>query len=146
MVYNIKISCIKTNLKLVRDFLTQVLGKYISSESDINLLLVAVDEICANLIIHSHHCNPNEFIEVKCQPKEDGEFFFEIWDTNHSPFDLNRYSVPEMEQIIQGKKGGGIGLILVKRIVDQINFERVGSQNVCKMSKKVQIKSHKNNE
>jgi serine/threonine-protein kinase RsbW len=146
MVYSIKIACLKVNLKLVRDFLTQVLDEYVSSEEEINLLLVAVDEVCANLIIHSHHCNPNEFIEIKCYPNNENEIIFEIWDSDKPQFDFSGYALPDIQQLISEKKSGGIGLILVRRIVDQINFERVGEKNVCKMSKKIALKPHSAND
>jgi serine/threonine-protein kinase RsbW len=136
----------KANLKSVRDFLTHVLDKYVSSPEEINLLLVAVDEVCANLIIHSHECNPDEFIEIKCYPQADSEFVFEIWDSDKPQYDFTQHHVPDIQQLIHEKKSGGIGLILVNRIVDHINFERIGAQNVCKMSKKIARKAPFGNE
>jgi len=100
------------------------------------LLVLAVDELCSNLIIHSHKCNPDEQIEISLH-KENDEYIFEISDYNSSPFNVADYKAPDIHQIVTDKRNGGIGLILVKRIVDKIQFERKGARNICRISKRI---------
>ena len=79
MTYTTKISCNKSNLKYVRDFVSDVLEKYHISDIEVNLIVVAIDEVCSNLMIHSHGCNEDETLEVRIVNKGD-TFVFEILD------------------------------------------------------------------
>lgn len=135
MIKSIQVRCLKDNLKKVRTFVDDVLQKHYISATEINLMVLAVDELCANLIIHSHDCNPNEQIEVSIEKKEDN-FIFEIKDTSPPDFRHSEYQTPDVRQIINQRRSGGLGLILVNKIVDEIKFERQGVQNVCRFHKK----------
>ncbi len=136
MIHSIRISCLKNNLCRVRKFIEGALKQHSISPVDINLMVLAVDELCANLIIHSHDCNPKEDIEVSVSRK-DNQFVFEIKDESAPSFDLLSYKEPDMKEIIAEKRGGGIGLILVKKIMDEIQYERNGSANICRVSKRL---------
>ena len=136
MIHSIRISCLKNNLSRVRKFIEGALKQHAISPVEINLMVLAVDELCANLIIHSHNCNPKEDIEVSVRRK-DNQFVFEIKDESAPSFDLLSYKEPDMKEIIAEKRGGGIGLILVKKIMDEIQYERNGSANICRVSKRL---------
>ena len=121
MKYNRKVPCTKEQLKEIRGFVNNSLGQHGLSDVDISAMVLAIDEVCANLIIHSHHCNPKEFIEVIIivGPNEGVEF--RIIDEGVG-FDINEYDEPSIDDLIQSKRKGGIGLILVKKIMDDIDF------------------------
>lgn len=48
---SIRVNCTKKNLKLIRDFVTEYLRALALSDILMNQIVLAVDEICANLII-----------------------------------------------------------------------------------------------
>jgi len=133
MTYTTKISCNKSNLKYIRDFVSDVLEKYNISDVEVNMVVVAIDEVCSNLMIHSHRCNEKETLEVRILKREDG-FVFEILDKDEL-FDIGTYETPSIEKLIKDKSTGGIGLILVKKIMDKIQIEREGKMNVCRLFK-----------
>jgi serine/threonine-protein kinase RsbW len=133
MTYTKTVSCEKSSLKVVREFVAGTLQQHQISDSEINMIVVAIDEVCANLIIHSHHCNKEEHIEIRIIEKAKG-FMFEIRDQGET-FNISDYSVPSMEKIIKTKSSGGIGLILVTRIMDSIQVDREGTFNVCRLFK-----------
>ena len=133
MTYTKTVSCEKSNLKVVREFVAGILQQHRISDSEINMIVVAIDEVCANLIIHSHQCNKDEYIEIRIIEKAKG-FMFEIRDQGET-FNISDYSVPSMDKIIKTKSSGGIGLILVTRIMDSIQVDREGTFNVCRLFK-----------
>lgn len=137
MVHSIKISCSKSSLKDVREFAEKVLGNYDISDVDINLIVVALDEVCSNLIIHSHHCNEAEHITVQIK-EEDNILEFSIIDQGEI-FNITDYSVPSLDTLIKDKKAGGIGLILVKKIMDRIKIEKQDGLNICRMYKSLTV-------
>ncbi|MCC5945911.1 MAG: ATP-binding protein [Bernardetiaceae bacterium] len=135
MAKRIQIPCLKNNLKKVRDFVESFLKDHNVSAMDIQLMVLAVDELCANVIIHSHNCNPRDHIEVSVTNK-DNNFVFEIRDSHDAPFNYEDYKAPEMQEVIKERRGSGMGLILVRNIVDEIQYERDGTNNICRVSKR----------
>jgi len=139
MTYTTRISCDKANLKLVRDFVSDVLKGYSIPDTEVNLVVVAVDEVCSNLIIHAHNCNDQESIDIEISHNK-STFVFEIIDRG-SVFDISRYDAPSIDKIIKNKKMGGIGLILVKKIMDKIQIEQNGGRNICRLYKTLSLPS-----
>ncbi|WPP48849.1 ATP-binding protein [Catalinimonas niigatensis] len=122
MNYSFKVPCCKDRLQSIRDFVANILANYNLSEVDAHQLVLAVDEVCANLMIHSHHCNPKESIELIINIEEGAGITFEIRDEG-AGFDICDYKEPNLNDIIGTKRKGGIGLMLVRRIMDHIEFD-----------------------
>lgn len=138
MQYNYKVPCQKKKLVDIRFFISEVLKKHLDSEIDINSLVLAVDEICANLMIHSHQCNPSKCLELFVKIDEE-EIIFEIKDTGNG-FNIKEYKEPSINDIIIEKKKGGLGLMLVKRIMDNIEYIENKNSNVYRLRKKLVIR------
>ena len=136
MVYKFKIPCSKDKLGEIREFLQNVLSENAIPEVTINALVLAVDEVCANLIIHSHHCNPDENIELKVRLNGKSEITFDIIDHGVG-FNISDYEEPLISDIIKQKRKGGIGLMLVKRIMDKIKLIKGKKKNVYRLHKKI---------
>lgn len=122
MTYSFKVPCCKDRLQSIRDFVTNILSHYDLSDVDAHQLVLAVDEVCANLMIHSHHCNPHENIELNIRVEENSGITFEIRDEG-TGFDFCSYKEPDLNEIIGTKRKGGVGLILVRRIMDKIEYD-----------------------
>ena len=129
----IRVSCQKENLKTIRKFVSDHLEGIDFSISEKNLITLAIDEVCTNLMVHSHNCDPNNFIEITCQRKSHS-FICEIYDWG-IPFNILEYQTPELEEIIRKRRNGGMGLILVKKIMDKIEMTTENNYNVYTFSK-----------
>lgn len=136
MRHNLIIGCSKTNLVKIREFVLETLQETGLNEVESHKLVLAVDEICANLIIHSNHCNPSKSIEVAVDVQDQHKIIFIIKDHGEL-FDLNSYAEPTMEEIIASRRKGGVGLMLVKRIMDKIEFSTDKNCNICKLTKQL---------
>lgn len=135
MKYNYKVPCKKEKLIDIRSFIRGVLEKVGLSEIDISTLVLAIDEVCANLIIHAHSCNPNESIELEIIVSKE-QLEFNIIDKAEM-FDIGSYEEPSLDDIIKKQRKGGLGLILVKRIMDDIQIQTKNDCHVCKLIKKI---------
>jgi len=135
MQYNYTTPCSKKNLADIRSFISRILNNHINSEIEVYHMVLAVDEVCANLMIHSHKCNPKESIELFIDVKNH-EVIFEIKDTGNG-FNIKNYHEPTINEIIVEKKKGGLGLMLVKRIMDKVEFIKNEKSNICRLKKKI---------
>jgi len=138
MKYSYKVPCKKERLRDIRSFVKEVLEKLGLSDIDVSTLVLAIDEVCANLMIHSHQCNPDESIEVQIKQDKKEGLEFRIID-NAEMFNIVDYQEPSLDDIIKKQRKGGIGLILVKRIMDDIQIETKKHKSVCKLYKRIDL-------
>ena len=133
MNHKLNLSCSTAALAELRSFLQQNKAIFKLSEVDRHQVTLAVEEVCANLIIHSHACNPKE--EIHLEVKElNKKIIVEITDKGDA-FNLLDYKVPDLSQVIEEKRTGGIGILLVKKIMDEIEFESKNGKNICRLIK-----------
>jgi serine/threonine-protein kinase RsbW len=68
-----------------------------------------------------------------------GNVVFEIEDDG-TVFDINSFQEPSLDNLITIKRKGGLGIRLVKSIMDNIEYLTRDGKNVCRLSKKVHTK------
>jgi serine/threonine-protein kinase RsbW len=134
MKFNISVPSEKSNLQRIRAFIIDVLREQHLSDVEVHSMVLAVDEVCANLMIHSNNCSPNHSIAVEINIKSNSKIVFDIIDKG-SGFDIREYPEPDLKEIIRKRKKGGVGLLLVKRIMDDIDFITNKDYNIVRLTK-----------
>lgn len=135
MVKSLIIDCQVEKLKDIRMFIDTILKSIAVSDELRNLLVLAVDEVCANVIIHSQRLDASKNIEVKVCYKT-GNFVVEILDSG-LPFDPASISEPSLNTIISERRKGGLGLMLVRRIMDSVETHRENDTTIYRLVKKI---------
>lgn len=140
MKYSIKVPCCKSKLKTIRSFVDETLGQYVLSDIDLNMLVLAVDEVCANLIVHAdiEDKASEECIVLNILVRKN-TIVFEVIDHKDHGFDFSTYREPKIEDLIKSRRKGGLGLMLVRRIMDDVEFKTTDHINVCRMVKKMPV-------
>ena len=123
----------------MRDFIRKSLKTHVSSDVTLNEIVLALDEMCSNLMIHAHHCDPDHLLEITILTEQEGTVVFEIVDDG-TVFDINAFQEPALDKLITIKRKGGLGIRLVKSIMDSIEYLTRDGKNVCRLSKKVHAK------
>jgi serine/threonine-protein kinase RsbW len=136
MNYRYNIGCSLDNLKGIRDFVRTTLAENNVPEILISSMVLALDEMCSNVMIHAHHCNPDDLLELHIDQPNSNTFVFEIIDDG-STFDITQFTEPDLQTLIQDKRKGGIGIRLVKIIMDKIEYTKEGGRNICRLTKTV---------
>ncbi len=95
---------------------------------------MAVDEACTNIIEHAYRGEDIGEIEVVCSV-EPGTCKIEITDHGR-PFDPASIPEPKVGVSIDDVKPGGIGLHLMRQLMDEILFDFREQSNVLTMIKK----------
>jgi serine/threonine-protein kinase RsbW len=127
--------CDTKNLKSIRDFVSNNLLENKISTQQIELIVLAVDEICSNAMIHSNHSDASLLLDISLALNA-SELIVEVSDQGES-FSFDSYKELSLQELISQKKKGNMGLLLVKRIMDKIEYERNHETNICRMYKKV---------
>ncbi len=134
MNYQYNIGCSLTNLKGIRDFVRQSLKDHSLPEVEVSAIVLALDEMCSNLMIHAHHCNPDHMLELHIDTDRADRIVFEIVDDGNV-FDINQFHTPELGNLVHEKRKGGLGIRLVKSIMDSIEYTTRNGKNVCRLTK-----------
>jgi len=139
MKYKYKVGCSIENLKGVRDFIRTSLKNHGISDLEVSEMVLAMDEMCSNLMIHAHHCNPDDLFELNIHVEKNSPLIFELIDDG-TVFDINEFNTPALDSIVHEKRKGGLGIRLVKSIMDKIEYQKTGGRNICHLEKSVQFK------
>lgn len=124
------------NLALIREFVATVGAQAGMTEADVAKLELAVDEACANVIEHAYGHDASK--EVIIRANYDGESIsFEIVDTGKG-FDPTKITQEALEKLVLQRKSGGLGMRLIKTLMDEVHYEIVpGQKNELRMMKRI---------
>jgi len=133
----IRISCSRQNLQQVRDFVRGFLLATNRSELVVNQVVLAVDEVVANFVIHANGEDTTQFLDlllVLAGQRLD----IEIEDHGNTLFlPPGKVPTPDLRAYIQQGRKGGMGMALVSRIMDRVEFFERNSHTICHLSKEL---------
>jgi len=128
------------SLRLVSEFVTRAAQDAALDESEVYAVDMAVDEACANIIGHAYGGEGRGDIEITCRIGEDG--LTVVLRDRGRPFDPTKVPHPDLEAPLEGREEGGLGMFLMRRLMDRVEYEsRPGSGNVLTMVKRHQTAS-----
>ncbi|MFZ1322832.1 MAG: ATP-binding protein [Ignavibacteria bacterium] len=108
------------NLSLLRKFIEDKALAFGFDESSINQIILSVDEACTNIIKHAHKYNEKEIIEVDID-SNDNQFIIKL-SYKGKAFDPNNISNPDMNDYFNKFKVGGLGVPIMKKFMNKIEF------------------------
>lgn len=124
------------NLALIRDFVTSVGRQARMSDVDISNLELAVDEACANVIEHAYGHDRTKEVTIRAIFDE-SEMRISVIDSGKG-FDPSQVQSETLDQLINERKSGGLGMRLIKTLMDDVRYEIVpGQKNELHMTKKI---------
>ena len=135
MTSRLRIQCSRQNLQQVRDFVRDFLLADSHSDLLVNQVVLAVDEVVANFIIHANGEDASQFLDL-IMALTDRRLDVEIEDHGHTIFAPSITAPnPDMRAYIREGRKGGMGMALVSRIMDQVEFFERNAHTVCHLSK-----------
>jgi serine/threonine-protein kinase RsbW len=87
---------------------------------------LAAGEACENIICHGYKDEGCGEIEVRVRAQS-GELMIDLIDTA-PPFDPTSVPPPKIEERIEDQVGG-LGLPIIRRVMDEIEYSRQGNSN-----------------
>ena len=130
----LRIACSRIHLQQVRDFVRNYLSSRQLSEVTVNQVVLAVDEVVANFIIHANGEDENQFLDLELAFDEHN-INVEIADHGDTIFLPTAHQNPNLRDYIREGRKGGMGMTLVNRLMDRVEFFTRGNHTVCHLSK-----------
>lgn len=122
-------------LNAVQNFLEETLTEYGLSKKDICIFLIASDEVFSNVCRYSKA--KEAAVECSVQGNsENGRIVLKIEDDG-TAFDPLEKPVPDVESPLEHRKQGGLGIYMVRKLMDAVTYRRIDGKNSLLMAKKV---------
>jgi len=121
----------------MRDFITKVGRKYGVGERNINAFKLAIDEAATNIIRHAYR-DWDGFITLRMIIR-DRNVTISMIDQGHA-FDPRLVKDPDLNRYVQIGKKGGLGIFIIRRVIDQIDYRKTPEGNELRLTKNRIIK------
>lgn len=120
-------------LPKVRDFVAGHARDFGFSPDEIQDIRLAVDEAFTNVVKHAYRFDSSKKVEISLGANNN-EFWILLRDNGRS-FDPKTYREPNLVESIKKKRRGGIGIFLIRKIMDGVEYRRMGASNEILMKK-----------
>lgn len=135
MKVNLTTVCNTRAQEEIRAFLNRYFKDTGLTESEVNQLILAIDEAIANAIIHGNQSDPEKSISMDID-FSGKRIVIEIGDIGLFDESLRQEKVSkEIKDIIKEKEKGGLGLKLIYSIMDIVTFYTKDNKSYCMMVK-----------
>ena len=132
--YQLKIPSQTDNLELIRNFVSGVAKKVGFDTNDTNKIELAIDEACTNVIKHAYKHDENQDINIAI--KIDYQKITIIVTDRGDTFRMKDVELPDMKSYLAELRVGGLGIYLMKTLMDEVNYKTDPSgQNKVQMVK-----------
>lgn len=122
-------------LDAMREFVAQAARLAGMDSREIYNVQLAVDEAASNIVEHAYKDIPNGTIEITCQPTP-GLLKITLRDFGES-FDPSGVERPDLQAGLEERAIGGLGLFLMSKLMDEVDFKSVpGQGNLLTMLKR----------
>lgn len=121
------------NLAGIRDFVSEHARDHSFTESQINDIRLAVDEACTNVIKHAYNYNEKEQFLIDLYFNTNS-LTITITDQGNG-FNFNTYQRPNLKEQIKQKKRGGMGIYLIRKLMDEVSYYSDRNKNSLTMKK-----------
>lgn len=117
----LKIAGLYKNLAVISEFMTVWAAACGLNEREVYAVCMAVDEACSNIIEHAYGGEGRGDIDLRCQ-KLPGGLKVTIKDRGE-PFDPALVAQPDIQAPLEERDSGGLGLFLMRQLMDEVTFD-----------------------
>lgn len=120
-------------LSAIGEFVTAAARQTTMGDRDVFAIQMAVDEAATNIILHGYAGRPGGSIRLACWQEGD-DLVIEVRDQGE-PFDISEVPEPDLHAPLEDRREGGLGVFLMRRMMDRVEFARLGEENVLTMAR-----------
>jgi len=127
-------------LSQVRDFIEHIGRKHKYTDKVINSFKLVIEEACTNIIRHGYRDIKGGEITIKAIIRRQS-LTIVIIDQGIS-FDPRQASTPDLQKYIQIGKKGGLGIFMMRKLMDDVQYNITSRGNELRLTKQREIVPH----
>jgi anti-sigma regulatory factor (Ser/Thr protein kinase) len=133
-MYSAQFSAKFEYLDEIREFVGDIARTGGFEDKDIYNIQLAADEAASNIIEHAYEGVSNGVLEISCGAR-DGAITIIMVDHGES-FDPSAIPLPDLKSDLSERKIGGLGIFLMRKLMDEVRYESKKTGNVLTMIKR----------
>ena len=108
------------------------------SSKVVNQINIVVDEIFSNVVYYAFKDNNNsdKFFCFSYSFEEENRTIILEFKDNGNPFDPFEKDDPDIDASLNEREVGGLGIYIVKQIMDTYSYQRINNENIVTITKK----------
>lgn len=128
-----------TVIETVRQFVKDHAAAQGFADEHVYTLQLAVVEAVTNVIVHGYKGEPGHPIWVEAEVDAEA-LTFVIRDRGRE-FDIHGHPDPDLKRHMAERIKGGLGVYLMRKLMDELDLKRDGGCNILRMRKRMNIES-----
>jgi anti-sigma regulatory factor (Ser/Thr protein kinase) len=114
------------SLDNIFDFMNEFFAAHMIDESFLSPVHLAVEELFTNMVKYNRGTNEAITITAELEPRC---IRVTLTDPSGEPFDGNKASEVDVKKSLEERKVGGLGVYLVKRMMDSLDYSYADGKN-----------------
>lgn len=131
--YHLSVAATTENLIKVREFIAQHANSEGFSSQSVSDLCLATDEALTNIIKHAYKNDASKKINIELEV-DDKKICITLQDKGES-FNRDTYKKPDLKDQIKKKKRGGMGVYLIHKLMDKVQYVSDSAVNEIRLCK-----------
>lgn len=132
-IHTLSVDSSTKHLSEVRDFVASHAQHVGLSDKVIDEIQLAVDEAYTNIIKHAYKNTPSKPVQIEVGVDKH-KLWISIKDEGAS-FKPENYHAPDILKRIKNKQRGGMGVYLIQKLMDSVQYNHKGGINEIRMVK-----------
>ena len=118
----------------IREFVGAIARDSGFSDKDVYNIQLATDEAASNVIEHAYENISDGMLELSCGVRDD--LITIILIDHGESFDPSEIPLPDLKADLSDRKIGGLGIFLMRKLMDEVHYEVQKTGNVLTMIKR----------
>lgn len=126
----------KAEKSMLREIISFILSgaEDLFTEKDLKKMRLVCDEILMNIISHAYPYDEGDITVCYSRDTVQGKFKIEFIDRG-VPFDPLLFPEPDMDMPVLEREPGGMGIFIVKKLMNEIRYSRLEGKNRLELVK-----------
>lgn len=135
--HKIKLTNKLSDLEKIRDAMENIGAEWSIDPQTCMSVNLALEEAFTNIVNYAFENNDPQEIVVDIK-KQDGKLIFVIKDEGR-PYDPTKAPEPDTSLPAEDRPIGGLGIFLIRKIMDDVKYQRNGAQNQLTLTKNINL-------
>lgn len=118
----------------IRDLVARAARRGGFTDKEVYSLQLAADEAASNIIEHAYEGTTEGFIELSCEIR--GDILTITMRDEGKTFDPSNVKPPNLAADLSERQIGGLGVYLMRQLMDEIHYQTEGTSNILTMTKR----------
>jgi len=98
-------------------------------------IALCLEEAVVNICSYAYPDNPDGKVEISLHMENGDTLIIRIKDSG-IPFDILSQKDPDIKAGVSKREIGGLGIFIIKKMMDDVKYDRVDNQNILTMTLK----------